>query len=145
MYKVNHLVYWLLQLSWGLIQNVVGFGIFLVLHILDFKREKHFYHGAIVTMWKYPFSMGCGMWIFLGHKGKNVEKVLVHEYGHTIQSIILGPLFMPVVAIPSLTWAFTPVFVKYRRKTGYLYTDFYCEAWANNLGKLIIKKEPIRN
>jgi len=29
------------------------------------------------------------------------QRTLVHEYGHTIQSIILGPLYLLIIGIPS--------------------------------------------
>ncbi len=52
---------------------------------------------------------------------------LMHEYGHTLQSIILGPLFLPVVGLPSLLWAGLPVFRKYREKSAVSYYRFYTE------------------
>lgn len=63
--------------------------------------------------------------------------VLVHEYGHTIQSMILGPLYLFVIGIPSCIWAFTPYFQKLRSKGKYSYYDFYPEKWANYLGSKV--------
>jgi len=95
-----------------------------------------------MSYWKFPFSMGLGMFIFFGHSNKDEEyqaQVLVHEYGHTIQSCMLGPLFMFVIAIPSVVWAFTPVFEKMRKEGKYDYLEFYPEAWANYEGERILK------
>lgn len=56
-----------------------------------------------------------------------------HERGHSIQSMILGPLYLLVIGIPSLAWA---ALWKYGviddRKAAYY--DFYTERWANRLG-----------
>lgn len=35
-----------------------------------------------------------------------LQTLLVHEYGHTIQSMILGPLYLIVIGIPSTLWGF---------------------------------------
>jgi len=137
-YLFNDIVYTLLQFTWGLIQNILGLLILVFLTIIDTKRNHFYYHGAIVTEWKFSFSCGCGMFIFYGHKNaKDADEVLVHEYGHTLQSIVLGPLFIFVIAIPSLLWAFIPYFNKLRKEKNIKYVDFYCEKWANNWGEMI--------
>jgi hypothetical protein len=48
-----------------------------------------------------------------------------HEWGHSIQCRILGPLYLPVVAIPS--------FLRANFGAG-TYLNFYTEKWAENLG-----------
>lgn len=139
--KINYALYTLLQFTWGICQNIVGLLVWLILGILNPRRKRAYYHGAILTHWKFPFSMGLGMFIFYGHEGTEEEKeVKVHEYGHTIQSIILGPLFLFVIGIPSCVWAFTPVFNRWRKAGRYKYTDFYPEKWANKLGEKILKE-----
>lgn len=137
-YILNYIIYTLLQLTWGFIQNALGIFILIILTIINPKRKHFLYHGAIVSEWKFPFSCGCGMFIYYGHKGaKDADAVLVHEYGHTLQSIVLGPLFMFVIAIPSITWAFVPCFVKMRKEKNIKYVDFYPEKWANAWGEKV--------
>ena len=58
--------------------------------------------------------MSMGMFLFLGDHDKHV---LVHEYGHSIQSCILGPLYLPVIGIPSLIWASDHHFVRIPAQT----------------------------
>ena len=70
---------------------------------------------------------------------------LKHEYGHTIQSPILGPLWSFVIGLPSLIWC--GCFAKYRENHKVSYYSFYTEAWANKLGeknKLNIKIKNIK-
>jgi len=137
-YIFNDIVYTILQFTWGILQNVLGALILLVLTIINPLRNHFYYHGAIVTEWRFDFSCGCGMFIFYGHKdAKDSKEVLVHEYGHTLQSIVLGPLFMFVIAIPSMLWAFIPYFVKLRKRRNIKYVDFYCEKWANKWGEKV--------
>lgn len=52
-----------------------------------------------------------------------------HEYGHFVQSKILGPLYMFVIAIPSMVW--NACFKSYRRRKNISYYEFYTEKWAN--------------
>lgn len=143
--KLFIFVYCLLNCTWGIIQNTFASIIFLFL-IITKKREVYTFNGAIVTQWDNKFSCGCGLFIFFGHKSaKNADEVLVHEYGHTIQSTILGPLFMFIVGLPSAVWAFMPMFVKQRRQGKYNYYDFYPESWANRLGtKITGSASPLR-
>jgi len=137
-YIFNYIIYTILQFTWGIFQNMLGVLILLILTVLNPKRNHFYYHGAIVTEWKMNFSCGCGMFIFYGHKNaKDNKEVLVHEYGHTLQSIVLGPLFMFVIAIPSMTWAFVPCFNRMRKEKNIRYVDFYPESWANKWGEKI--------
>lgn len=140
-YAAEHILYTLIQWTWGIVQNSLGLLIWILLSIVNPKRRRGYYHGAILTHWAFPFSMGLGMFIFYGHGDKEesyAKSVLVHEYGHTLQSCLLGPLFMPVIAIPSCVWAFTPAFVRGRKAGRWTYFDLYAESWANKWGEKVL-------
>ncbi|MDE7360614.1 MAG: hypothetical protein K2N38_01635 [Oscillospiraceae bacterium] len=96
------------------------------------------YNGAAATVWRSKRgSLGLGMFIFIS-ESESADRfafTLRHEYGHTLQSIILGPLFLPVIGLPSLLWAGLPVFRRYRGRRGVSYYSFYPERWANFLGE----------
>lgn len=72
---------------------------------------------------------------------KRLYDTLVLEYGHSIQSILIGPLFLPVIAIPSVIWATMPFFERLRRRKGLSYYWLYCEKWANTLGDKICQNK----
>lgn len=55
------------------------------------------------------------------------QKLLAHEYGHTIQSLLLGPLYLLVIGIPSVIW-----FHIHTPSKGSYYS-FYPERMANAL------------
>ena len=107
-------------------QTLLG-SIVLLLNI----RNKHFwYHGAFVTVWESKSSVSLGMFIFITDEPYFYEKLkdtytkqelynrlLVHEYGHTIQSLILGPLYLIVMGIPSTLWGFLPSLNKKKKRT----------------------------
>ena len=64
-------------------------------------------------------------------KEELARRLLVHEYGHTIQSLILGPLYLPFVGLPSLLWAGCYRLFRIRRA----YVSVYPENWAEHLGR----------
>lgn len=133
--------YRLAQWVWGLPQTLAG--AVLAFH---YRRCPHFsYRGARVTIWQRTGSLSLGMFLFLsrslpGVEGRAVagygEMVLRHEFGHTLQSLILGPLFLPVIGLPSLTWAGSKKLQAYRAKKHVSYYSLYPEHWANRLGKV---------
>ena len=69
------------------------------------------------------------------------KKLLVHEYGHTIQSLILGPLYLIVIGIPSTLWGF--LFAKKRYEKQIPYCAFFTESWANKCGEYVTNEESI--
>jgi hypothetical protein len=68
-------------------------------------------------------------WIFADDNYYQNEEVIKHEYGHIMQSRRLLFLFIFIIAIPSLIWAW-----HYNEKMGCSYYSFYTEAWASKLG-----------
>ena len=134
-------VYYLLQMTWGIIQNVLGFLIWLYVLLTGPKEERRFFYGALVTRWNLLSSMSMGMFLFLG---TDDERVIVHEYGHSIQSLILGPFYLPIIGLPSLLWSCSYSRIIRSPKRRYRYTSFYPEKWANHLGRLFTGRETIR-
>ena len=65
------------------------------------------------------------------------RRLLVHEYGHTIQSLVLGPLYLPLIGMPSVIWLNAPALSRHRRKTGASYYRFYTERSANWIGERV--------
>ena len=131
-----------IQWTWGILQNLIGFAMFLA----NRSKKHYMFKSNIVTEWNKPHSMGCGMFIFLSNNRRHYDRTideklkhdtLVHEYGHTVQSLLLGPLFLPVIAIPSVTWAFFKPLQKLRKEKRISYYWLYCEKWANHLGDRI--------
>ena len=133
---MKELLYTTVQATWGLPQTLVGAGVFLA-----HARKPHFrYHGAIVTTWESRKAVSLGLFVFLnGPDGAKAsaadvdQQLLAHEYGHTIQSLILGPLYLPVIGLPSVLWLNLPACKQRRLRTGGSYHAFYTERWANSL------------
>ena len=141
MHILLHILILTIHITWGILQNILGFMIFLYFYIRNPKRDIMIYHMSIVTDWDYKNGcMGLGMFIFINDfRRKDNEFILMHEYGHSIQSLILGPLFIPLIAIPSLIWASSKSLKNYRQIHKISYYDLYTEKWANHLSRRVLK------
>ena len=136
---MKRFLYVLWQWTWGLPQNLVGFAIFLI-----YLRRPHFrYQGAVATVWPVKSgSMSLGMFLFFHPSWTPASHdLLAHEYGHTIQSLLLGPLYLPVIGLPSFLWASLPPFKRMRRQKKVPYSAIYTEKWADRNGARFAKKK----
>ena len=135
---MRRFLFTLVQLTWGLPQTLAGFLLFLY-----WRRRgaaHRLYHGAVVTEWAAGGGVSLGLFVFVS--GKARPGVTVHEYGHCIQSLLLGPLYLPAVGVPSYLWANLPALRRLRREKGFSYYAIYPENWANALGEWATK-EPV--
>lgn len=143
---MKKILYLIWQCTWGCLQSALGLIVFL-LHLRD---RHYFYHGAVITEWKDKSSVSLGMFVFVtaepffydklkeDHTMEELSRrLLVHEYGHTIQSLVLGPLYLVVIGIPSTLWGFLPSLNRMRQTKGVSYFSFYTEKWANKLGEKV--------
>ena len=90
--------------------------------------------------------MSLGLFIFTpSEESSRSQPVRIHEYGHTIQSLLLGPLYLAVIGIPSYLWANLPVFVRLRREKKIPYTALFAESWASRLGEKAAGEKAIWN
>jgi len=151
---MKKLLYVLWQLTWGILQSALGLAVFIA-HI----RDRHYvYHGAVITEWADKASVSLGMFVFVTKEPyfydklkdeytaqELSERLLVHEYGHTIQSLILGPLYLIVIGIPSTLWGFLPSLNQKRKTEGLSYFSFFTEKWANSLGEKVTGCKSMEN
>ena len=129
---LGRIVYTLLQLTWGLPQTLLG----LFLFCKNIRRPHERYLSCIETNWKSMGGISLGLFIFTPDRSAaNSGKIRVHEYGHTIQSLLLGPLYLPFIGIISYTWANLPYFKRLRKEKRIPYTACFVEAWASKLGE----------
>jgi hypothetical protein len=119
------------QWTWGFPQTLIG----AILYCIHKNQPHSQFHGCVVTYWDLQGSLGVGMFLFIdkGHYAQTPQ-ILVHEFGHAVQSAILGPLFLPIMGIPSFLWCNLSPCRKLRREKGVSYYSFYPEHTANRLG-----------
>ncbi|MCL2796857.1 MAG: hypothetical protein FWD58_02220 [Firmicutes bacterium] len=122
----------IINFTWGAIQTVIGLVAFLAL----IGRPHYWYKGSIVTVKEGSWGgISLGAFIFIDTpimKDRATDSDFVnHEYGHSLQSSKLGPLYLIIIGIPSLIWA--AFFGNWRRAHKKSYYDFYTEQWADEL------------
>lgn len=114
---------------WQLPQNLVG-----LLFLLFITGEVKHKLGSIRFFYakNFPGGITLGEYIILYTRD---EWDVRHEFGHVIQSRILGPLYLPVVGLCSLVHAWLNEAIGCCKKHPEGYHHFWTEKWANKLGK----------
>ena len=116
---------------WQLPQNILGFLLYYLFFALD--RIDWFYERDGIL---YAYITGLDGGISLGryvlcekewqhYIPQTNEK---HEYGHCLQSRKLGPLYLIVIALPSL------IHSAFYKEATPQYWKFFTERWADKLG-----------
>ena len=115
---------------WELPQNVLGLVVFLVAGGCK-RRRYEWEHKRLYIRTNFGVSLGMFVFYLETQKGNKY-----HEYGHAIQSMILGPLYLFVVGIPTVLrvcYGYCYYRIYRRSWTGY-YMGFP-EKWADQLGR----------
>lgn len=129
--KVKRILIKVINWTWCLPQNLVALIVLLFVKVHD---KRYLYKATVYHTDLICGSVSLGNHIFLCMSHWNKEDVLKHEYGHCVQSYILGPLYLLVIGLPSLIWA--GCFDNFRTKHGISYYWFYTEKWANKIAGL---------
>jgi len=124
------------NLTWGIVQTLIG----LLCCITLFWRPKRFYRGTVVTNLGGWSGFSLGNFLFV-----NGDWTLTkHEYGHSIQSAMLGIFYLLIILPCSMWWYWFGYDRAYKKaKESGLprvrYEEYWCEAWAEKLGETDIK------
>lgn len=89
--KKDKIIYYILQFTWGLPLNIMGFLVALVLILCGKKPKKH------KLCWYFPIGKNWGgleFGLFFLTDDKENEYILNHEFGHSIQNSWYGPFFL---------------------------------------------------
>ncbi len=103
------------------------------------KPDSTFYTSNIYKIGgKFIFAVSLGDYIFI-HKAYysagvlKLQKTIQHEYGHSIQSKMLWPLYLLIVGLPSATFN---VISRFNKDFARKYYTRWPENWADKLGKV---------
>jgi len=109
---------------WLLPQNIIGL---LVMLFTKKQAPRERYNGTLITRWKYGSGVSLGQFIFVSKYAD--EDTIAHEWGHYLQGLLLGWLYLAVIGLPSFLWAWLGE--KYRKKHNVSYYSFYTERIAD--------------
>ena len=132
----------ILREIWQLPQHIIAYAIMIVNH----KSIKQMVNKDGIRYYLVNHLSNCGIslgnYIFLDSDGNFSYKTIKHEFGHQKQSLMLGPLYLIVIGLPSIIGN-----IVFRIKDKYFkkYYDPYSyykqpwEAWADKLGRVVRK------
>lgn len=125
---------WISMITWELPQTLVGALMWLFFTVTQKASKYYISDQRFITMmtftsWNHS-SDSMGHFIFFNTENYN-SYIDLHEAGHSQQSYILGPLYIPLVVIVSLYgW----ILCKAGIRSWNDYYKHYPENWANKLG-----------
>ena len=122
---------------WELPQNILGLFVWLAMSRDVTKKtftmpadSEHTLYDFRYCPWKLRSGLSLSLWIF-APADADANKLL-HEYGHSIQSMYLGPFYLIIIGIPSFIWACLYKIPAISKRWSYY--DFYTEKWADHNG-----------
>lgn len=123
---------------WELPQNVLGLIVFSIMHTKRriVKTEKESYRIFIETP---NIGVSLGWFIFWTPSANRFSHLVndcrMHEYGHARQSLLLGPIYIFLIGIPSLARVlYSRWYYKKHRHNWKNYFNAFPENWADKLG-----------
>ena len=133
MKKVLNVILKVLLFIWQMPQEFVGF----YMLVFYFGRQRinkmiPFESSMVFRIDRLKGGLSLSRFIYVDMLNYDLIR---HEYGHSKQSMILGPLYLLVIGLPSLVWAWL-----YKDSWKKSYYWFYTERWADYLGGVKRKK-----
>lgn len=144
---MRRLSYYLWSIIWNLPTTLIGALVALVLLITGSKPYKF---GPTIVI-PYKTNMGGGFsfsfFTFINEKYKESYHILAHEYGHSLQGLILGPFWLLLVGIPSvIRFHYRELVYKYnyeKYRTFKSYDSIWFERTATKYGRKYSKEYEI--
>jgi hypothetical protein len=119
---------WPLMFTWELPQTILG-GILLLIYRKKLTRWILDIPYAWAWTGSFRWGVSLGQIIVLGYIYN--YKTVLHEHGHSMQSLYLGPLYLLVIGLPSITFN---ILGRLGMVNNSKYYDRPWEAWADRLG-----------
>jgi len=123
-----------LALIWMLPQSIGAFILYALFHNkvrtrYYTKPTKPYFFFVRVYEGDWSWGVSLGFWIFLPYASARIS--VKHEQGHSLQSLILGPLYLIVVGLPSVAMnLISRVSIRFSKN----YYGRWPESWADKLG-----------
>lgn len=118
-----------IMLLWQLPQILLGFLVRIICRTSLIRRSGY------VRFYSWGLRSGLSLGWFCFVPKDAPERMIRHEFGHTVQSRLLGPLYMPIIGIPSFIWA---TLLSLGVLKGCDPLSFYTEKWAEKCGSRLL-------
>jgi hypothetical protein len=130
--------------TWELPQSLLGL-ILLPIYKKTLLKSFEYKNQKVYIYDKFPGGISLGYYSLVDYNRKDyndgtirqsLKDSINHEYGHSIQSAYLGPLYLPVIGVLSGTHNIICRIKRYLNKK-YNYYNFFVEREADILGGVI--------
>jgi len=121
---------------WQLPQHLLAL---ILIYIYKPRIRESYRHKTVYRLWGSGWGISLGNYIILDTR--HTELTVKHEYGHSLQSLMLGPLYLILVGIPSITMNIlsTILFKLGKPKMLQNYYKRWPESWADKLGEVGVR------
>lgn len=161
---LRKILFWFVQCTWGIIDNIIGTLIFIVLVCTGHKPRKfgnqvHFLFGTKSG----SFGLNFGWVAVVAVRDANIDKyywtylsLLMHEHGHFIQNLFMGPFCTIMQIVSAIRFWYRRIVRK--RNTRYLksgkpekykvlgsYNAFWFEGQADYFGEKYYLEEVLEH
>lgn len=138
--KTYNILKWCLSpllLPWCILQNIVGLGVWIYSKFRGYCKRIKTDEGFIyyeVDNSNPCYGVSLGFFVFLQQMYNSDRITQHHEYGHELQSMLLGPLYLILIGLPSgLSNLLNTA------KTDTIYYNYPWESWADRWGGVLHK------
>lgn len=127
----NTVLYYILNFTWGIILTSLGYLLMLIL--LPFGKVKKFNYCLYLELnGKTGWGFAMGTVFFVGNGAS--DRMKQHEFGHTVQNAIYGPLQIFLVALPSIIRFWYRQYLYFRKRFP---KSVYDSIWFENTASYI--------
>lgn len=129
------ILFWFVQLTWGALMTIPGLIVTLVCILLGGKVHKNGF-SYIVEIGGNWGGLELGAVALCGRYSENdkhyFEHIRRHEFGHSVQQLILGPLQLFIIGIPSALryWYFELTPNKKHQDYDYVWFEYTASKWG---------------
>lgn len=116
----------LLSITWCALQTVIG--ALFALGLLPTSRTQR-YRGMVVIYHPYSFTFSLGTFAFVSNRVAHPRTIRGRMYGHYLQSLLYGPIFLFVVSLSEL-FVRIPSIRRYRAERDLSPTDVFADRQA---------------
>ena len=133
-------LYFLLLFTWGMIETLVGLFILLILIICG-KKPKRYHRSLYFIVGSNWGGFSCSFISVIANDMGTEYTIdtIEHELGHSYQVCWLGPLWIFVVAVPSICRYWRDYYCRKKQKDCPEYESIWFEGSATDSGKAVCK------
>lgn len=128
-------LYWILNLTWGLPMTLVGALISLFLApFSEFVKIGNSYY--IILKKDLDFGLELGHTFLVGNVSEdtNIIQLVIHEYGHTCQNALFGPFYILIWIASAVRYWYIEMKLAHNKKLNTDYDDIWFEGSATMTG-----------